>query len=333
MQHEGPGVDDRGFQQVVDQALQVQARALDQLQPAQRGRVARFQVHQPRQPQDAVQRRAQLVAHLGQEAVALGAALARQLQRGVFLGHQLVGLLAQQQAHGQALRGGARGGQQQRQQQQLAAGSEVGDVVAAHRQAPGHGQQHRHHVGGGGGQPHLQAEGGDAAHAVECRHAQCRQRHVFARQAPAGQAPDQAVEREHAEHGAFPALALRAGVAPAHVGLRQHDARQRHRELGRQPALHQQRRQAVLHLQRQQHGKGRGGQRAEAGVQQHHAQLLACHVFALWCAQAHADLACRAFQRQVAPPTLLFRQTMLLRAPHRVGAGSGATAPGLPLQG
>ena len=265
-------------------------------QPPRHAGVAGLQVQQPRHAQDAVQRSAQLVADVADELGLHRALAQRQLQRLV-LGHgQRLGMQPQHQAVDQPPFRCHGRGQQQAQQQHQAGAADRAELVAAQQQAQRCHRQHRQHIGGGGALAELQPEGGDAGHAGQDGAHQRGQRNRRGHQQQAGDAPDDAVGQQQGIGQAAPVRAAR--TAQAVIAQADADARRSHAQLGQQPAVHQPwRHRVVAQLQRHEHRKGRGHQRAQPRVAEHHVQLLVADLRAQRRIELLAGLAGRVGTR------------------------------------
>ncbi len=160
--HELAGLDARDVEQVVDQREQMDAGSLDQLDPVAGRRVELVEPQQPRDAEDAVQGRAQLVADVGEELRLHRALAQRELERILLLARQRLRLARETQRLGLApVRTQGRRELHHHQQQQARTADPAG-VAAAPGQREGGRHEHRHDVSGRGRKTDLQAEGGRA---------------------------------------------------------------------------------------------------------------------------------------------------------------------------
>ena len=272
-----PGFDARTVDEVVDELQQVFARVLDEPQPMAQLRVIVLPAQHPREPEDAVQRGAQLVAHGGQELGLDQALPARLLQRVGPLRRDAIGQQAQREHLGQAHLRAPGGGQQQAEEQQQPDAGEHAEAVGAQQERKRGRQDHRHDVGGGGHEAHLQAERGDRCDGAQARHDHRDELHRLVHRPRTADAPHGAVRNQQEIGAPLPGAVAR--TAPQAVELRLQRARHRDAELDGYPDPHRQRRHDMAHdVGREREGEHGGDQRADRHVLEHHAQLFRRHV-------------------------------------------------------
>ncbi len=296
------GLDAGDVEQVGDEAEQVGARCLDEFHPLLHERIGRLDVDQPRHPEHAVDRRAQLVADRAEELALHGRLALHELERLHLLGRDARRMDPQQEDFGQLRVRTARGDQQLRQEQAEADRAVDAERIGPHQHADHHRHDDRHDVGAGRDLADLQAERRHAGDAAQARGDERGGVDVGTHQPESGDAPDRAIEGEQPVRGLTPSAAAGKPAAPEDLAL--NDARHRDQQLHRDPELDQAELHAAAQVERHHDGEGGGDQRADSGMGPDHAQLFVGDLLLGLGVELDADAARDAFDHRRPSETL-----------------------------